>query len=433
MGYENVMFLGGSEEYGVDIYFCKTEPTGKMIEYAAIVETREIHKQTGRKGVTHEILQHIKEALLHPVEISTPEYKEQRTVNMIWIITSKGITEPAKEYVRTEIQKELQFRNLQFFNGKDLLNWIDRYMPDLLRTRYFEAPAEFPVFWESDKYEILDKLKTGDPRARHELLGKDFVGENLQESIFEGVTMMGSSFVRSNLAKSNFMDASLMGADFSCACLFQANMMHASCMGTYFNGADMREVRLRGASLMGAYLRRATCIGADLRDAALMGAKLEGADLRKSNLEGAFFIESMLNDADLREAKVSNTDFTKADLEGADLRGVDFDDGTLKTLIKSYNLERAKFDPNVLESMRKLSEMVKKEENTHESSSEARELQVKCKTCGVWFSSGIAMSKRAFETSVLRANVHQCPKGHKHAYDKEDYRFKESKNQDPFP
>ena len=48
-------------------------------------------------------------------------------------------------------------------------------------------------------------------------------------------------------------------------------------------------------------------------------------------------------------------------------------------------------------------------------------LEVKCKTCGVIFSSGIMMSRRTFETVVLKANKHKCPKGHVNSYDKEDY------------
>ena len=51
-------------------------------------------------------------------------------------------------------------------------------------------------------------------------------------------------------------------------------------------------------------------------------------------------------------------------------------------------------------------------------------LELKCKTCGVQFKSGIAMSKKSFESSILRSNFHQCPKGHVHSYDKEDYSVK---------
>jgi len=48
-------------------------------------------------------------------------------------------------------------------------------------------------------------------------------------------------------------------------------------------------------------------------------------------------------------------------------------------------------------------------------------LELKCKTCGVQFKCGIAMSNKTFETSVLVANKHKCPNGHVHSYNKEDY------------
>lgn len=48
-------------------------------------------------------------------------------------------------------------------------------------------------------------------------------------------------------------------------------------------------------------------------------------------------------------------------------------------------------------------------------------LDVKCKTCEMKFNSGIVMSRKAFKTAILKANKHQCPKGHVHSYDKEDY------------
>ena len=328
-------------------------------------------------------------------------------------------------HIRMAIEKRLQFRTLQFFDGKNILTWIEKYLPYLLLTKFFTRPTGFPsAFWGANKHDILDRLERGDPSAKHELLGKNFVGEKLEKRVFEGVTMMGSSFVRSDLTGSNFMGTALMGADFSSACLVGVNMIQASCMGAYFNGADMRGIILRDASLMDSQLRNVTCTDADLRGAAFMAAKLEGADLKRSNLEGAFFNGAMLNGSDLRGARVRNTYFTKADLEEADLRGIEFDENTLKTICRSYNWRKARFDPKVEAIIQLMSTTLDQSQGTYESSSEAVELEVQCKTCGVWFGSGIAMSKQSFETCVLGGNIHQCPNGHRHAYYKEDYRSK---------
>jgi uncharacterized protein YutE (UPF0331/DUF86 family) len=48
-------------------------------------------------------------------------------------------------------------------------------------------------------------------------------------------------------------------------------------------------------------------------------------------------------------------------------------------------------------------------------------LELKCKICGVKFKSGITMSRKAFETLILTANKHECPRGHVNSYDKKDY------------
>lgn len=51
-------------------------------------------------------------------------------------------------------------------------------------------------------------------------------------------------------------------------------------------------------------------------------------------------------------------------------------------------------------------------------------LYLKCKTCGVTFSSGIAMGEESFRSTILKRNRHTCPKRHEHEYNKEDYFFK---------
>jgi len=51
-------------------------------------------------------------------------------------------------------------------------------------------------------------------------------------------------------------------------------------------------------------------------------------------------------------------------------------------------------------------------------------LYVKCKTCGITFSSGIAIDEKSFQSVILKENKHTCPKGHVHGYNKGDYFFK---------
>lgn len=52
------------------------------------------------------------------------------------------------------------------------------------------------------------------------------------------------------------------------------------------------------------------------------------------------------------------------------------------------------------------------------------DLYVKCKTCGIEFPAGIRTNPRSFAMSMYLGNMHRCPNGHAHSYDKADYTLK---------
>jgi hypothetical protein len=54
------------------------------------------------------------------------------------------------------------------------------------------------------------------------------------------------------------------------------------------------------------------------------------------------------------------------------------------------------------------------------------DLYVRCKTCGNEFFAGVRTNPRSFATSVYLGNLHQCPQGHVHSYDKGDYILKKA-------
>ena len=49
---------------------------------------------------------------------------------------------------------------------------------------------------------------------------------------------------------------------------------------------------------------------------------------------------------------------------------------------------------------------------------------LKCKTCGVEFTSGIRTNPRSFTTTTITEYTTSCPNGHKHSYDKTDFSLK---------
>ena len=52
------------------------------------------------------------------------------------------------------------------------------------------------------------------------------------------------------------------------------------------------------------------------------------------------------------------------------------------------------------------------------------DLYIRCKTCGIEFPAGIGTNPKSFATSIFIGNLHRCPKGHAHPYDKVDYIMK---------
>lgn len=50
-------------------------------------------------------------------------------------------------------------------------------------------------------------------------------------------------------------------------------------------------------------------------------------------------------------------------------------------------------------------------------------LNVRCKTCGRKFATGMNIDETSFETIILEEVYHICPNGHRHPYYKEDYIF----------
>lgn len=48
-------------------------------------------------------------------------------------------------------------------------------------------------------------------------------------------------------------------------------------------------------------------------------------------------------------------------------------------------------------------------------------LYVKCKTCHLWFKSGLSVESFDLKPQTAMERVHECPMGHRHFYSREDY------------
>jgi len=88
-----------------------------------------------------------------------------------------------------------------------------------------------------------------------------------------------------------------------------------------------------------------------------------------------------------------------------------------KTYNTLENLKADLSDATFVKRERSREEDIPKDVSPHD-------LYAKCKTCGIEFPVGIRTNPRSFATSSYVGNVHKCPDGHVHPYDKQDYLLK---------
>ena len=110
------------------------------------------------------------------------------------------------------------------------------------------------------------------------LLGANFEGGHLNESLFVNADLTKASLVNADLVGADFTSASLQGADLSGADLSGARLGRArfgvcgdqqfdSATGEPYRSADLKGAKLKGAMLDGAFLCGVNLRGVDLSDA----------------------------------------------------------------------------------------------------------------------------------------------------------------------
>lgn len=222
---------------------------------------------------------------------------------------------------------------------------------------------------------------------------RDFSGRELLWVDFSGYNLRHAKFVESRLLWCNFDGADLSEADFTKAHLSYAKIRNAKLIRTVLSDSDMAYTDLSRSNLNYANLEKALLPYSDLSY-----AKLRNANLRYAELSFAVLKQTSFKESDLRNAHlIYNYYFEEADFENADLSDA--------IIIRRERL---------------------KEENISNDVS-PHDLYVKCKTCDIEFPVGIRTNPRFFATSTYAGNVHKCPNGHIHPYDKHDYILKKVK------
>lgn len=112
LGFRDVKFTHGPDEYGKDIVFSEIDQFGVRGNYAALVKVTNILGQAEQS--INEIFRQIEDALLVPVTDILE--KLERPINAIYVITSKQFTRNAKEKILRKMEAQNIYFNVYFFD-----------------------------------------------------------------------------------------------------------------------------------------------------------------------------------------------------------------------------------------------------------------------------------------------------------------------------
>ncbi len=160
MGYKGVELLHGANEHGKDIVFYATEAIIGERQYIAVVA--KIGKLTGGtskdSGHIVNIANQIKLAMTIPFNNTTT--KKEQYINTVWVVTNDTISEPAKKEILNRFgdEKGIYERNVKFYKGDNLIEWLDRSWPE-----YYISGDPFIIEYCSSlrkRYEKIEELKS---------------------------------------------------------------------------------------------------------------------------------------------------------------------------------------------------------------------------------------------------------------------------------
>jgi uncharacterized protein YjbI with pentapeptide repeats len=138
-----------------------------------------------------------------------------------------------------------------------------------------------------------------------------FLSSNLEETQFQGASMIQAIFKRATIEAANFTCADLTGANleqvyaedviFRNADLCQTSLERADLWCADLTGANLQCACLRGTNLNGANLENANLTKADLTRAILTNVNLKGAILRQTEIYGLSAWDIKLDESTIQQ------------------------------------------------------------------------------------------------------------------------------------
>jgi len=147
---------------------------------------------------------------------------------------------------------------------------------------------------------------------------------------------------RAHLDRIDLSNTDLTGADLGFTELRHANLTDAVLFRTRGFGAQLEKARLSTANLNEARFREANFRGAQFHK-----TNLVAADLKETDLTGAKFYQARMQSAHLDKARLRGAKFEQANLSDTFFYGADFNEETLRGILKALNWQKAHFDDDV--------------------------------------------------------------------------------------
>lgn len=128
MGFQDVFHHHGSNERGKDIVMWRPDQDGfrPRINFAVVVKEKKITGQARGNSSAAEVRFQIEECFTIPY--ANPVTSEKRTIDKVWVVTSKDITTDALTNLSGVFEQNRYHTDTNFIDGEKLWEWAKKYL-----------------------------------------------------------------------------------------------------------------------------------------------------------------------------------------------------------------------------------------------------------------------------------------------------------------
>jgi len=125
-GYRGIRYTHGPNECGVDLIFYESDRLGIRRYIGAQVKAEKIHKSVGCPTSENiiTILQQLQQAFESTLYL--PSEKKELEIDRFFVISSKYISKPARDFIRKSLLGKAYAQHIEFFDSESIVDLILR-------------------------------------------------------------------------------------------------------------------------------------------------------------------------------------------------------------------------------------------------------------------------------------------------------------------